>query len=109
MTAYLERLQGTLARSSVQRTASELAHFGRFLARHDPHLESRAGLDRQRHIEPYLNEVAAATSRRTGAAIVASTAKKRIQAVGSFLRLSARRREFSGRRLERSHLSRWSI
>jgi hypothetical protein len=33
MTAYLERLAGTLARSSVQGAASELAHFGRFLAR----------------------------------------------------------------------------
>jgi site-specific recombinase XerD len=85
MTAYLERLHGTLARSSVQGTASELAHFGRFLARHDPHLESLADLDRQRHIEPYLNEVAAAVNHRTGATIVASTAKKRIQAVGSFL------------------------
>jgi hypothetical protein len=36
MVAYLERLEGTLARSSVQGTASELAHFGRFLARGRP-------------------------------------------------------------------------
>ena len=55
MIAYLERLQGTHARSSVQGAASELAHFGRFLARHDPGLASLALLDRQRHIEPYLN------------------------------------------------------
>ena len=85
MTAYLERLQGTHARSSVQGTASELAHFGRFLARHDPGLASLARLDRQRHIEPYLTQVAAAVNQRTGAPITASTAKKRIQAVGSFL------------------------
>jgi len=85
MTAYLERLQATLARSSVQGTASELAHFGRFLARHDPGLSSLSQLDRQRHIEPYLNEVAAAVNHRTGAAITPSTAKKRIQSVGSFL------------------------
>src|SRR6266568_3691591 len=85
MTAYLERLQGTHARSSVQGTASELAHFGRFLARHDPGLPSLALLDRQRHIEPYLNEVAAAVNHRTGQPIAASTAKARIQAVGSFL------------------------
>ena len=58
MAAYLERLQGTHARSSVQGTASELAHFGRFLARHDPSLSSLALLGRQRHIEPYLTEVA---------------------------------------------------
>ncbi|MGH3121767.1 MAG: tyrosine-type recombinase/integrase [Streptosporangiaceae bacterium] len=85
MTAYLERLQGTHARSSVQGTASELAHFGRFLARHDPGLASLALLDRQRHIEPYLNEVAAAVNHRTGQPIAASTAKQRIQSVGSFL------------------------
>jgi site-specific recombinase XerD len=85
MTGYLERLAGTLARSSVQGAASELAHFGRFLARHDPGLVSMALLDRQRHIEPYLNEVASAVNRRTGAPIAASTAKQRIQTVGSFL------------------------
>ena len=85
MTAYLERLHGTLARSSVQGAASELAHFGRFLARHDPGLASMALLDRQRHIEPYLNEVAAAVNHRTGEPIAASTAKQRIQTVGSFL------------------------
>ena len=85
MTAYLERLQGTLARSSVQGNASELAHFGRFLARHDPGLASLALLDRQQHIEPYLNEVAAAVNHRTGTPIAASTAKARILTVGSFL------------------------
>src|SRR6266511_1722985 len=85
MTAYLERLQGTHARSSVQGTASELAHFGRFLARHDPGMSCLAALGRQRHIEPYLNEVAAALNPRTGAPIAASTAKQRIQSVGIFL------------------------
>ncbi len=85
MTAYLERLQATHARSSVQGTASELAHFGRFLARHDPGLESLAALGRQSHIEPYLNEVAVAVNHRAGTPITASTAKKRIQAVGIFL------------------------
>jgi integrase len=85
MTAYLERLQGTHARSSVQGTASELAHFGRFLARRDPGLPSLSALGRQRHIEPYLNEVAAAVNHRTGAPIAASTAKSRILTVGIFL------------------------
>jgi hypothetical protein len=47
MVAYLERLEGTLARSSVQGTASELAHFGRFLARVDPRLSSLALLTRK--------------------------------------------------------------
>ena len=85
MAAYLERLQGTHARSSVQGTASELAHFGRFLARHDPELPSLSALGRQRHIEPYLNEVAVAVNHRTGQPIAASTAKQRIQSVGIFL------------------------
>jgi len=84
MVAYLERLQGSQARSTVQGTASEFAHFGRFLARSDPHLESPALLDRRRHIEPYLNEVAGALNRRTGAPIAASTAKTRIQSLGRF-------------------------
>jgi len=85
MVAYLERLQGTHARSSVQGIASELAHFGRFLARHDPGLASLAALDRQRHIEPYLNQVAAAVNHRTGQPIAASTARARIQSAGGFL------------------------
>ena len=85
MTAYLERLHGTLARSTVQGAACELAHFGRFLARYDPGLASLALLDRRRHIEPYLTEVAVAVNHRTGQPIAASTAKQRIQTVGSFL------------------------
>ena len=85
MTAYLERLHGTLARSSVQGAASELAHFGRFLARHDPGLASLALLDRQQHIEPYLNEVASRSTTAPAQPIAASTAKQRIQTVGSFL------------------------
>jgi site-specific recombinase XerD len=85
MVAYLERLQGTHARSSVQGIASELAHFGRFLARHDPGLASLAALGRQRHIEPYLTQVAAAVNHRTGQPIAASTARARIQSAGGFL------------------------
>jgi integrase len=85
MVAYLERLQGTHARSSVQGTASELAHFGRFLARHDPRLASLALLERQAHIEPYLSKVAVAVNHSTGQPIAASTARKRIQSVGIFL------------------------
>ena len=89
MVAYLERLEGTLSRSSVQGTASELAHFGRFLARVDPRLSSLALLDRRRHIEPYLNEVARALNHRTGLPIAASTAKGRIATVGRFFEAMA--------------------
>jgi site-specific recombinase XerD len=89
MVAYLERLEGTLARSSVQGTASELAHFGRFLVRVDPHLPSLALLERRRHIEGYLSEVAAAVNHRTGLPIAASTAKSRIAALGLFFEAMA--------------------
>lgn len=85
MVAYLELLGATLARSSVQGSASELAHFGRFLARSDPGLTSLALLDRRRHIEPYLNAVAGARNHRTGAPIAASSAKGRIGSLGGFL------------------------
>ncbi|MDA8316977.1 MAG: tyrosine-type recombinase/integrase [Actinomycetota bacterium] len=84
MVAYLERLEGTHARSSIQGIASELAHFGRFLARRDPGLASLSLLDRRRHIEPYLSEVAHALNQRSGQPIAASTAKSRILALGSF-------------------------
>jgi integrase len=83
--AYLERLEGALAPSTRQEVAASLALFARFLAKHDPGLASLALLDRRRHIEPYLNEVAAATNHRTGAPTVASTVRKRAQNLGRFL------------------------
>ncbi len=85
MIAYLERCTATLARSSVSGTASELAHFGRFLANTDPTLGTFAGLDRRRHIEPYLSAVAAAINHRTGEPITASSQRSRIQTVGRML------------------------
>lgn len=89
MAAYLERLQATLARATVQTASSDLAHFGRFLSESDPGLESLALLDRRRHIEPYLSAVAATRNRNTGLPIVASTAKERIQSVSRFLEAMA--------------------
>jgi site-specific recombinase XerD len=82
MVAYLERCSATQARSTVSGAASELAHFGRFLAAKHPGLATFADLDRRRHIEPYLNEVAAAVNHRTGERITASTQRSRIQAIG---------------------------
>lgn len=82
MVAYLQRCSATLAHSSVSGTASELAHFGRFLAANHPELATFAKLDRQRHIEPYLSAVAAARNHRTGETIAVSTQRSRIQAVG---------------------------
>ena len=85
MADYLERLSATLSRSTVSGAASELAHFGRFLAHIDPELTSFAGLDRRRHIEPYLASVAAAINQRTGKPVAISTRRSRIQAVGRML------------------------
>ncbi|HVA08035.1 MAG TPA: tyrosine-type recombinase/integrase, partial [Acidimicrobiales bacterium] len=85
MSAYLERLSATLSRSTVSGAASELAHFGRFLASIDPELTSFADLDRRRHIEPYLNSVATAINQRTGDPVAISTRRSRIQVVGRML------------------------
>jgi integrase len=85
MATYLDRLSTTLSRSTVSGTASELAHFGRFLTSIDPELTSFAGLDRRRHIEPYLSTVAAAINQRTGDPVAISTRRSRIQAVGRML------------------------
>jgi len=85
MVAYLERCTATLARSTVSATAGELAHFGRFLAVTDPGLASFAGLDRRRHIEPYLSAAAAAVNDRTGLPIAISSQRSRVQAVGRML------------------------
>lgn len=89
MVAYLERCTATLSRSTVSGTASELAHFGRFLASVDPDLDSFAGLDRRRHVEPYLSAVAAAVNHRSGLPIAASTQRSRIQVVGRMLEAMA--------------------
>ena len=85
MAAYLERIAATLSRSTVSGTASELAHFGRFLTALDPDLATFADLDRRRHIEPYLSAVAMAVNQRTGEPVAVSTRRSRIQAVGRML------------------------
>jgi len=85
MVAYLERLVATLTRSRVAGTASELAHFGRFLTSIDPDLSSFCDLERRRHVEPYLSAVASALHHRTGEPIAISTQRSRIQAVGRML------------------------
>lgn len=85
LVAYLERKSGTCRPKTVTGLATRLAHFGRFLAETDPKLESLAGLDRQRHIEPYLNSVAAAVSSKTGDPITPADQARRILAVANFL------------------------
>lgn len=89
MAYYLDRLSATLSHSTVSGTASELAHFGRFLSAIDPDLVTFADLDRRRHIEPYLSAVAKAVNERTGEPVAISTRRSRIQVVGRMLEAMA--------------------
>ncbi len=83
--AYLERKTGTCRPKTVSSLATRLAHFARFLAATDPDLGSLADLDRRRHIEPYLNTVANATSTKTGEPVTVADQDRRIRAVGHML------------------------
>jgi integrase len=83
--AYLERKTGTCRADTVTCMATRLVHFGRFLADVDPDLTSLADLDRQRHIEPYLNSVASALNSKNGEPITSADQLRRVLTVSSFL------------------------
>jgi integrase len=83
--AYLNRKAATLHPDTVSSLATRLSHFGRFLAEADPDLASLAALDRQRHIEPYLNSTASAINQKNGEVITRADQARRILAVSSFL------------------------
>jgi integrase len=85
LVAYLECASGTRTRSTVLHMAGRLGHFARLLTEADPALTSLAALDRQRHIEPYLAAVAAATNPRTGTILSASERRSRILTVGRLI------------------------
>jgi|SRR5689334_13820514 len=82
LVAYLGSRRVPAPRSTVLHLAGRLGRVARFLAIHDPALTSLVGLDRQRHVEPYLAAVAAARSSRTGAVLSASERRSRILTVG---------------------------
>ena len=83
--AYLERKTGTCHAKTVTGLATRLAHFGRFLSDVDPELGSLAELDRQHHIEPYLNWVAEALSSQNDEPITRADHARRVLALSSFL------------------------
>jgi integrase len=83
--AYLERKTGTCQPDTVTCMATRLVHFGRFLFEVDPDLTSLAGLDREKHIEPYLNSVAKAISPKNGEPITTADQTRRVLTVSSFL------------------------
>ena len=83
--AYLDRKTGTCRPDTVTCMATRLVHFGRFLAEVDPNLTSLVGLDRERHIEPYLNSVAKAINSKNGEPITTADQARRVLTVSSFL------------------------
>ena len=85
LVAYLECAAGTRTRSTVSHMASRLAHFARQLTVIDPELTTLAGLDRQRHIEPYLAAIAAAPHPHTGAPLSASERRSRVHTLGRMI------------------------
>ncbi len=82
---YLERLGGIVSAARVQKVARHLAAFGEHLASIDQEMSSFAALDRRRHIEPFLNKVAAATRMDTGEPVSIGERRQRIGAVSRFL------------------------
>jgi len=82
---YLKRKSATCRPKTVSSLATRLSHFGRFLGEVDPDLTSLSGLDRRRHIEPFITSLLDATSMTTGDPIGLSDRARRIHAVSNFL------------------------
>ncbi len=83
--SYLERKRATCQPKTVTAMATRLKHFGVFLSRIDPDLESIAGLDRRRHIEPYLTSLLDAVSLKDGQPITVADRSRRVLALKCFL------------------------
>jgi integrase len=82
---YLQRKSATCRPKTVSSLATRLSHFGRFLSQIDPDLTSLAGLDRRRHIEPFISSLLEAISSTTGEPISIADRARRIHAVSNFL------------------------
>src|SRR5665811_601583 len=85
LVAYLERKRATCAPKTVSTLATRLKHFGVFLADIDPDLDSIAGLDRRKHIEPYLTSLLDAVNIKDGEPITVADRSRRVLAVACFL------------------------
>jgi integrase len=82
---YLERLAGIVSSERVRTVARHLAAFGEHLGVNEPEMASFAELDRRRHIEPFLNAVAATTRQDNGEPVSISERRQRISVVSRFL------------------------
>lgn len=86
LTRYLERKTVTCVRKTVSSLATRLAHFGMFVTALDPEIEGPAGLERCRHIEPYLIALSRAPNTKSGGILSPAEQARRIRAVSNFLR-----------------------
>lgn len=82
--AYLHRKTATCRPKTVSTLATRMAHFGRFLNHIDPDLTSLAGLDRKRHIEPFLTSLTSTLNTVTGEPITVADQARRVNAVSNF-------------------------
>jgi integrase len=85
LVAYLERKLVTCRPKTVTGLATRLKYFGEFLADVDPGLESLAGLERRKHIEPYLTSLMDTVSTKTGEPITVADRGRRVIALAGFL------------------------
>lgn len=83
--AYLDRKTATCTVKTVSTIATRLKHFGVFLTQSDPTLSSIAGLDRRRHIEPWLISLPQVRSAKDGTPISIGDRHRRVVAVHAFL------------------------
>jgi integrase len=70
----------------VSSLATRLAHFGTYVTTLDPGLDGPAGLERCRHIEPYLIALSRAPNTKSGGILSAAEQARRIHATSNFLR-----------------------
>jgi hypothetical protein len=85
LVAYLERKRATCVPKTVSSLATRLMHFGVFLTRIDPDLESIGDLDRRRHIEPYLTYLVDARNTKDDGVISVAERSRRVLALAGFL------------------------
>lgn len=83
---YLDRKTVTCVPRTVSSLATRLAHFGAYVTTLDPDLCGPHGLERCRHIEPYLIALSRAPNTKSGGILSPAEQARRIHAVSNFLR-----------------------
>ncbi|MGA7203283.1 MAG: tyrosine-type recombinase/integrase [Specibacter sp.] len=83
---YLDRKSVTCVPHTVSSLATRLAHFGAYVTTLDPELSGPIGLERCRHIEPYLIALSRAPNTKSGGILSPAEQARRIHAVSNFLR-----------------------